>query len=471
MTKRSCNPFLPPREYIPDGEPHVFGDRVYLYGSHDRFDGYDYCLNDYVGWSAPIDDLTDWRYEGVIFRRVDDPSNRDGSQCLFAPDVVQGPDGRYYLYYVLNKRSVVAVAVCDTPAGRYEFYGHVHWPDGTVLGEKPGDMPQFDPGVLREGDRTYMYTGFCWPTDLSRKGPTVTVLGPDMLTVIEDPRFIAPSKAYSAGTGFEGHEFYEAPSMRKIGDTYYFVYSSIRYSELCYATSKSPVEGFVYRGVIVSNNDFNIDTYKPAQKPMFYGGNNHGNFEKVGDRYYIFYHRHTNGTNFSRQACGEPIEILEDGSIPQVEMTSNGLTGVPFATGETIWAYTACNLFATTEQAYTGDPGSWLDARFPKITQEGIDDEGEPPYIANLRDGATAGFKYVDCNGVKKVRLTARGGHGAYSILTAWDGDVLGQVPVGNSTEWETAEAEISIPDGVHAIYLRYEGPSFSSLQSFTLLN
>jgi hypothetical protein len=30
------NPFLPLHEYIPDGEPHVFGDRVYLFGSHDK---------------------------------------------------------------------------------------------------------------------------------------------------------------------------------------------------------------------------------------------------------------------------------------------------------------------------------------------------------------------------------------------------------------------------------------------------
>ena len=31
--KQVFNPFLPLNEYIPDGEPHVFGDRVYLYGS------------------------------------------------------------------------------------------------------------------------------------------------------------------------------------------------------------------------------------------------------------------------------------------------------------------------------------------------------------------------------------------------------------------------------------------------------
>ena len=30
--KQVYNPYLPLWEYVPDGEPHVFGDRVYLYG-------------------------------------------------------------------------------------------------------------------------------------------------------------------------------------------------------------------------------------------------------------------------------------------------------------------------------------------------------------------------------------------------------------------------------------------------------
>ncbi|MBQ7916078.1 MAG: alpha-N-arabinofuranosidase, partial [Firmicutes bacterium] len=98
------NPYLPSWEYIPDGEPHVFGDRVYVYGSHDRFNGYAFCLNDYVCYSAPVTDLADWRYEGVIYKRTDDPKNPDGEMCLYAPDVTQGADGRYYLYYVLDQR-------------------------------------------------------------------------------------------------------------------------------------------------------------------------------------------------------------------------------------------------------------------------------------------------------------------------------------------------------------------------------
>lgn len=78
-------------------------------------------MGDYVCWSAPVDDLGNWRYEGVIYPKTADPLNPEGKMCLYAPDVTVGPDGRYYLYYVLDKVSVVSVAVCDTPAGKYEF--------------------------------------------------------------------------------------------------------------------------------------------------------------------------------------------------------------------------------------------------------------------------------------------------------------------------------------------------------------
>ena len=50
------NPYMPTFEYVPDGEPHVFGDRIYLYGSHDRFGGVEFCLNDYICYSAPVTD-------------------------------------------------------------------------------------------------------------------------------------------------------------------------------------------------------------------------------------------------------------------------------------------------------------------------------------------------------------------------------------------------------------------------------
>ena len=146
-----------------------------------------------------------------------------------------------------------------------------------------------------------------------------TVLASDMLTVIEDPVIIMKSAPYNTEEKYKGHEFFEASSIRKIGDTYYFVYSSILMYELGYATSKSPTKDFEYRGVIISNNDMNIDTYKKADFPAYYGGNNHGSIVEINNKWYVFYHRHTNGSNFSRQDCMEEIFFESDGTIPQVE--------------------------------------------------------------------------------------------------------------------------------------------------------
>ena len=87
------NPFLPLWEYTPDGEPHIFGDRIYLFGSHDTKGGDRYCSKgDYVGWSAQLDDLSDWRYEGVMYTAEQDPHTRPGVTDLYAPDVVQVKD-------------------------------------------------------------------------------------------------------------------------------------------------------------------------------------------------------------------------------------------------------------------------------------------------------------------------------------------------------------------------------------------
>ncbi len=469
MNEQTVNPYLPSWEYIPDGEPYVFNDRVYVYGSHDRFRGHAYCLNDYVCWSAPVDRLADWRYEGVIYRKTQDPLNPDGAMCLYAPDVTLGPDGRYYLYYVLDKVPVVSVAVCDEPAGSYEFYGYVHYQDGTRLGERAGDEPQFDPGVLTEGDQTYLYTGFCAVGDVSRSGTMGTVLAPDMLTIIKEPVIVAPSDPYVKGTGFEGHAFFEAPSIRKRGSLYYLIYSSVVMHELCYAVSTNPMQGFQYKGVIISNNDIGIASYKPAEQPMFYGGNNHGSMVEIGGSWYIFYHRHTDGTNFSRQGCMEKIMFTEEGFIPQVEMTSCGGRGTPLAGKGEYPAYLACNLFCSVVEPYTGWT-SWMDGCFPKITQDGKDGDEEAGYITNMQDGASAGFKYIECHKIRGISIKVRGYcKGKFLVKTAWDGETIGEIPVEFSNIWQEYSTEISLPDGVYSLYLSYQGTGGAALHSFTL--
>ena len=33
MKKQAVNPYLPSYEYVPDGEPRMFGERLYIFGS------------------------------------------------------------------------------------------------------------------------------------------------------------------------------------------------------------------------------------------------------------------------------------------------------------------------------------------------------------------------------------------------------------------------------------------------------
>ena len=86
-------------------------------------------MNDYVCWSAPLQDLSDWRYEGVIYRKKQDPINKFGFRLLFAPDVAVGHDGRYYLFYTLDFAGRMSVAVSDTPVGPFVFHGYIRFAD------------------------------------------------------------------------------------------------------------------------------------------------------------------------------------------------------------------------------------------------------------------------------------------------------------------------------------------------------
>ena len=91
-----------------------------------KFNGPVYCPNDYVCWSAPEDDLSDWRYEGVIYPKTNDPFNKDGHMCLYAPDVTLGPDGRYYLFYVLDM-ALFTVTIDPDALPLPEHIIHKHW--------------------------------------------------------------------------------------------------------------------------------------------------------------------------------------------------------------------------------------------------------------------------------------------------------------------------------------------------------
>ncbi len=479
MSDQVFNPYLPSYEYIPDGEPYVFGDRVYVYGSHDRFNGIIFCLNDYVCWSAPVDNLAAWRYEGVIYRKKQDPRNRSGLRCLFAPDVAQGADGRYYLYYAFDFMGIMGVAVCDTPAGKYQFLGHVRYPDGRLWGRRKGDQFPFDPGIFVDDDgNVYLYSGFYTPIPavatgfkkLKTDGGVVMELESDMLTIKSGPEVIFPKDGPGS---FVGHEFFEASSMRKINGKYYFVYSSRHNHELCYAVSNSPTGGFEFGGTLVSIGDLFLDGNTDEKNAWNYLGNTHGGLANINGQWYIFYHRQTNRHSYSRQACAEALEMDEYGHFSQVRVTSCGLNGKPLRGIGRYEARIACNLWSRTGTGrYDCKSPKKVFAEHPYFTQSGKDREDSPDqYIANFRDGATAGFKYFDIQGTDAVAVEISGSADGWMIVSAdpQGRRIAARIRIDVRKMKKECEDSFTLPEGKQALYFRFEGTGILNFHSFTL--
>ena len=117
-----------------------------------------------------------------------------------------------------------------------------------------------------------------------------------------------------------------------------------------------------------------------------------------------FYHRHTNGNEFSRQGCLEPIEIMADGSVPQVEMTSCGPNGGPLDGRGEFPAYIACNVFSVENDDQQLVRHWPLHNRsLPKISQDGRDGDEETGFVTNISDNYGIGFKYFDCKGIRNT--------------------------------------------------------------------
>ena len=414
-----ANPYLPNWEYIPDGEPRVFGDRIYVYGSHDRKDSIDFCDYKLKVWSAPVSDPTKWVCHGDIFRSRDGHDSLSDvdwtDELLFAPDVVER-GGKYYLYaYIVNAKGCVAVA--DRPEGpfrllsRYKYDIPNHYDNGTFI----------DPGVLVDDDgRVYIYCGY--------QGSYMCELKDNMYEAVPG------SYKLDIIPTAEPHRFFEACSPRRINGTYYLIYSPQRGSCLDYATSDSPTGPFTYRGTIIDNG---ID---------FPGGNDHGSVCCVNGQWYIFYHRMTNGTIMSRRGCVERIEILPDGTIPQVEMTSLGFE-------ESLNPYD----FTPADTACVLKGGCY-------ITETSV---FERP-IVNVTDGCVMGWKYFDfgedfASKTMQIRLKLRGtgSRGRVHVrLDSEDGEELGTVDFAEDSG--TAGARIKAATGRHAVFLvaesGYEG-------------
>lgn len=469
-------------------------------------------------WQNTLDQMTE-----LVVQNYNHPS----IICWgYAPDVVRGNDGRYYLYYTLSggvggagddHNTPIGVAVCDTPAGKYQYYGFLKNPDGTpFLRYLPADPAVInDDGVIRlyygwalsmvaaqahGGDaaggqgsaggaarqgggappdfrgmsgetRRQFLLGveqmlfhrskeqlLAEPEDVM--GANHAVLADDMLTVISEPARIVPSQFLAFGTSFEGHGFYEASSIRKIGDTYYFIYSDENSNILAYATSSYPDRSFVYRGVLQSNGDVGLNGRKGEDRVNM-TANNHGSLACVNGQWYIFYHRQTHNSTYSRQACAEPVFIAPDGSIAQAECTSCGLNGGPLQARGVYSAAYACNI---TNGHMPHATNRVVNADIPYITHQGQGGNAER-YIANIQSGTMIAFKYFQFTGPVWISVKARGqGRGEYVLSTDEAGkEEIGRISVAPSREWAAFETEISAA-GRQALYLHYTGSCPSDL-------
>jgi len=524
------NPYMPLWEHIPDGEPYVFEDpdqpgkyRVYVYGSHDDLiDAY--CGRDQVVWSASVDSLNNWRYDGVILvvdkNAKGEPFDSAGTaDVLFAPDVTLVTDstGKKTYYLFPNDQTGYRnglIAKSDRPDGPFEV---CNW-----NAENPNQVDgvlQFDPAVFVDDDgRVYGYWGFersyaaeFDPTTMATVKPGTKIVE-DMISGRNQPgRF----------------KFFEASSIRKIKDKYVFIYS--RFTEdgefglptsnytLAYAYSDAPLGPWTYGGTIIDGRGREINEQGDTIASAVPDGNTHGSICEINGQWYVFYHRQTGTDEYARQAMVAPIEVkVEEGKGGKVEISEGEYNSQGFALDgldpfERHSAGIACWLTgpkpATHEWPNNTFYGSYVEATYGgedgMTKQEALASTAkyEAPYdlryntnpVVNNTDGSIVGYKYFNFPAERLatdgclmlvVRLIPEGGlEGTIDIMMdrPWEsqgGKKIGEMKLTTNMDkrvWDVAggisdEAKNNYLAGRHAIYLVFKS-DFKDQSLCTLLD
>lgn len=445
------NPYLPCNEFIADGEPYLFDGRVYIFGSHDLYGGKALCEGDYVCWSAPESDLGDWRYEGVIYKRMQDPYIRKivdtgkGSmfnQYLYAPDVVE-IEGKYYLYYgVALSGSGIGVAEAEKPTGPYTYLGRVRYPEeakpenwtDTEDEIEDGDMAlgdgipmlqlnpfkkhfgfhtrnyPYDPAVLYDEGRLFLYygSGCCQVAELSMKDKCTLLKNPSTGRYESDrllpANLVRKDKAKIAAQ--DGWYMANGTSIRKLEDTYYLSYYARNKNNchaMCYSTSKSPWGPFKYCGVLVSLGN---GKFKNQKYPAAYGGNTHGGMVQLQGRWYQNYHRQTGDACSARQACLAELVRKQDGTFEQAEFQSQVENGAGLSFAREYPAYAACVL--TNRKGTTGKRAGSPFFQLKECERGIVDNKTGKKMlqvVTGLKDGCIVGYKYIEFNVIEKQRM------------------------------------------------------------------
>ena len=533
------NPYLPLWEHVPDGEPRVFEDpdqpgkfRAYIIGSHDT--NYTaYCGSDIRMWSAPVEDLSQWRDEGPIFTWY-----VDGQwDTMFAPDLVEVKNkatGKktYYLYpHSRGWRRVAMVCKSDRPNGPFTPINLTE--DGRQC--VPGSLIDFDPSVFIEnitdkkdpdfdkGFRAYVFYGFQHSTacELDQN----TMFSQREGTQLIDP-FIPASSADGRLLDKEGSEykalyqgqnpldfnFFEASSIRQVGNKYVMVFSGYSGKEyglgntnsaLRYAFGDSPLGPWRSGGVLVDSRGVvpNEDGSKLITTNA--GHNTHGSLQEVNGQWYVFYHRPPRGFGFARQPMVAPVKITWD-KKPVAKGGMVRITGYDPYTVDNEWmakstdgmVYSGAEVTSEGFQIYGLPPYNYYSAGYAcfmaggtnsnEWMQDNHDVWNNSMDLAGITNGGIIGFKYFgfgglaqDTKGLKAFEGTKKGDetglylnltpgrHGAFKIHVRLDDPWKGQeitvfdIAADDSHTAKLYQKNVPAVEGLtgkHAIYLVAEG-------------
>lgn len=495
------NPYLPLWEHIPDGEPYVFEDpdkpgeyRVYIYGSHDSLVS-EYCGKEQVVWSASVDNLLEWRYDGIIFKSVYDRDggllHPDGSgDVLYAPDVVERVEqGRKVYYLYPNNQSwgrQPMVARSLRPDGPFEV---CNW--SAEDPKKVDGVLYFDPGVFVDDDgRVYGYWGFEESLAAELDPKTMATVKPGT-EIVKD---MIPNKNQEGA-----FRFFEASSMRKIEDKYVFIYSrwtadgefglpGSNYT-LAYAYGDSPLGPYTYGGTIIDGRARGRDEDGNIIPTAYPSGNTHGSICEINGKWWVFYHRQSGTSEYCRQPMVAPIEVkVEKGKggkvyISEGEYTSEGFAVEGLDPFNATPAGLACYLTGPTP-AYATYPnynfsGSYIKATYIDLeSYEGPFNQKIPAApVVNNTDGSTVGYKYfnmTDARGSKEMvfSFVPTGVAGEMEILLdspyeSQDGKVVGTLKFAAGAPQEMTEVRVPVElgkmkRGKHALYFRFRSETKS---------
>lgn len=367
------NPLFHRKRFMADPEAHKMPDgRLYVYGSHDKSGKKEYCSLYHYVMSTDDPNLEKWVDHGVVFQNTPEKTQVTWKHTgrLSAPDAIH-KDGKYYMYVCSSISKIEGVATSNKPYGPFEDCVAVPYADGDGI----------DPAVFVDDDGSaYLF----WGQFELRGGK----LNPDMksLDLSTVNRCILTEKE---------HGFHEGASIRKRGDKYYMVYVDISRGKatcLSYAISDNPLGPYEKKGVIIDNIFCDPGVW-----------NNHGSIEEYKGQWYVFYHRSSQGDKFSRRTCVEKIFFNEDGTINEVEMTSQGASDPIDAYG-VIDASIACRMKGN---CYIGTSIAGIDGEILTNCGGGnywMDDWAEYKYL-DFKGGCKSGFVVAKGKGIIKFSI------------------------------------------------------------------